>query len=347
MHNKKIFYLQDNIKHNDMELTAKQIAEHISGTIEGNPEAKARTVARIESGKPGSLCFLANPKYEHYLYTCKADIIIINRSFQLKEPVKPTLIRVDDSYQAIASLLDLFNTMKADRRSGRSWRAKISWRAKLGRKTYVGAGAVIEKGSIIGDGTQIYPQAYIGRNVRIGKDCVIYPGVKIYRGCVIGNNCVIHANTVIGSDGFGFAPTADGTYKKIPQTGNVMIEDDVEIGANTVIDRSTMGSTIIRKGAKLDNLIQIAHNVEIGENTVMAAQAGVAGSAKIGKHCQIGGQVGIAGHLGIADGTRIAAQSGIISTIKEENTAVMGSPAFNHSDYIRAYAIFRKLHKSK
>lgn len=330
-----------------MELTAKEIANHISGELTGNPDIKVRTVARIESGKPGTLCFLANPKYEHYLYTCKADVIIINRSFELKEPVSATLIRVDDSYQAIASLLDLFNAMKAERKRGVSFFARRSWSSKIGRGAYVGPGAYIGKKSTIGKYTQIYPQVYIGDNVTIGENCIIYPGVRIYKGCTIGNNCTIHANTVIGSDGFGFAPTEDGSYKKIPQTGNVVIEDNVEIGANTVIDRATMGSTTVRKGTKLDNLIQVAHNVEIGSNTVIAAQTGIAGSAKVGSGCQVGGQVGIAGHLSVADGARIGAQSGINSTVKEKNAQLMGSPAFNYLDYMKAYAVFRKLHKSK
>ncbi len=330
-----------------MELSAKEIAAHVSGNIEGNADVKVRTVARIESGKPGSLCFLANPKYEHYLYTCKASIVIINRTFELREPVSATLIRVDDSYQAIASLLELFNTMKASMKKGRSWRASVAWSAKLGKRVYVGPGAVISKKSAIGDFTQIYPQVFIGENVRIGKNCILYSGVKVYQGCVIGDNCIIHANTVVGSDGFGFAPVEDGSYKKIPQTGNVVIEDNCEIGANTVVDRATMGSTFVRKGVKIDNLVQIAHNVDVGSNTVIAGQAGIAGSVKIGKGCQIGGQVGISGHLSIADGARIAAQSGIIGTVKQENSVLMGSPAINHSDYIKAYSIFRKLHKIK
>ena len=328
-----------------MELTAKEISEYLSGELTGDGTVKVSTVGRIESGKPGNLCFLANPKYEHYLYTCKASVIIINKSFELREPVSATLIRVEDSYQAIASLLDLFNTMKSEKKKGRSWRASVAWSARLGRGVYVGPGAVVSKKVRVGEGSQIHPQVYLGESVTVGKNCILYPGVRVYRGCVIGDNCIVHANTVIGADGFGFAPKEDGTYKKIPQTGNVVLEDNVEIGANCTLDRSTMGSTVIRKGAKIDNLIQIAHNVEIGENTVIAAQAGVAGSSKIGANCMIGGQVGISGHITIADGTKIAAQSGIMSSIKAKDSVVMGSPSMNYSDYMRSYAIFRKLPK--
>mgnify|MGYP003208992254 FL=1 len=249
-----------------MEISAKVIAEHLGGEIVGDPEAKASSVARIESGRPGTLCFLANPKYEHYLYTCKASIILINKTFEPKEAVSATLVKVDNAYEAVASLLDLLNALKSERRRGRAFSSRVAWTAKLGKGVYVGAMAYIGKRSRIGKGSQIYPQVYIGDGVTIGENCIIYPGVKVYKGCRIGNNCIIHAGAVIGSDGFGFAPTADGSYKKIPQTGIVTIEDDCEIGANTVIDRSTMGTTLIEKGVKLDNLIQVAHNVTIGSN---------------------------------------------------------------------------------
>lgn len=332
-----------------MEMTAREIARYISGDVVGDGNAKVSTVARIESGKPGSLCFLANPKYEHYLYTCKASVIIVNRSFELRSGINPgtTLVLVDDSYQAIATMLEVFNRMKASRKKGVSWRSHVSWSAKLGKGVYVGPSAYIGRGVRIGSGTQIYPGVYVGEGSTVGSDCILYPGVKVYQGCVIGNRCTVHANSVIGSDGFGFAPVEDGTYKKIPQTGNVVLEDDVEIGANTVVDRATMGSTFVRRGTKIDNLVQIAHNVEVGSDTVIAAQTGIAGSSKVGPNSMIGGQVGIAGHLSLAKGIKIAAQSGVMSSIKEENAAIMGSPAFNHSDYMRAYAIFRKLHKSK
>ena len=318
------------------------IAEHLGGEIVGNPDVTVSSVARIESGKPGTLCFLANPKYEHYLYTCKASIILINKSFEPKEAVSATLVRVDNAYEAVASLLDLLNTMKASRRRGRAWSAHVAFSARLRKGVYVGQHSYIGRRASVGRNTQIYPMVYVGEGVTIGDNCIIYPGVKIYRGCRIGNNCIIQANAVIGSDGFGFAPTADGSYKKIPQTGIVTIEDDCEIGANTVIDRSTMGTTLIRKGVKLDNLIQVAHNVEIGANTVIAAQTGIAGSTKIGESCMFGGQVGIAGHLHIADRTRLAAQSGVQADIKEENKAYIGSPAFEHIEYMRAYALFRR-----
>lgn len=329
-----------------MELTAQTISDHIGGEIVGDSQIKVNSVARIEQGKPGNLCFLANPKYEQYLYTTKASIVLINKSFEPTAPVSSTLIKVDDAYQAIASLLDLFNTLKAQQKSGRSFSAKIAWSAKIGKKVYVGAHSYVGKKSVVGEGSQIYPQVYIGEFVTIGKNCILYPGVKIYAGCKIGDNCILHSNVVIGSDGFGFAPTPDGSYKKIPQTGNVVIEDNVEIGANTVIDRATMGSTVIEKGVKLDNLIQIAHNVVVGSNTVMAAQCGIAGSTKIGKNCMFGGQVGIAGHLTIADNTKIGAQAGIMSNIKEEGKTLLGSPALDAKEYMKAYSIFRKLHKS-
>lgn len=329
-----------------MELTAQTISDHLGGEIVGDSQIKVNSVARIEQGKPGNLCFLANPKYEQYLYTTKASIVLINKSFEPTAPVSSTLIKVDDAYQAIASLLDLFNTLKAQQKSGRSFSAKIAWCAKIGKKVYVGAHSYVGKKSVVGEGSQIYPQVYIGEFVTIGKNCILYPGVKIYAGCKIGDNCILHSNVVIGSDGFGFAPTPDGSYKKIPQTGNVVIEDNVEIGANTVIDRATMGSTVIEKGVKLDNLIQIAHNVVVGSNTVMAAQCGIAGSTKIGKNCMFGGQVGIAGHLTIADNTKIGAQAGIMSNIKEEGKTLLGSPALDAKEFMKAYSIFRKLHKS-
>ncbi|HIZ88068.1 MAG TPA: UDP-3-O-(3-hydroxymyristoyl)glucosamine N-acyltransferase [Candidatus Coprenecus pullistercoris] len=325
-----------------MEVSAKIIAEHLGGEIIGNPDVTVSSVARIESGRSGTLCFLANPKYEHYLYTCKASIILINRTFEPKEPVQATLVKVDNAYEAIASLLDLLNTMKSARRRGRAWSAHIAFSARLGKGVYVGSNAYIGKKAVVGKGSQIYPMVYIGEGVTVGENCIIYPGVKIYRGCKIGNNCIIQANAVIGSDGFGFAPTADGTYKKIPQTGIVTVEDNCEIGANTVIDRSTMGTTLIEKGVKLDNLIQVAHNVVIGANTVIAAQTGIAGSSKVGRSCMIGGQVGIAGHLNIADGTRLAAQAGVQGDIREEGKAYMGSPAIEHMNFIRSYAIFRR-----
>lgn len=328
-----------------MELTAQTIADYLKGEVVGDSNTKVKSVARIEQGKAGDLCFLANPKYENFIYSTKASIVLVNKSFEPKESISATLVKVDDAYQSVASILGLFNSMKSATKSGRSWRASIAFSTKLGKGSYVGAGAFIGKKSIIAAGAQIHPQVFIGDNVSIGENTVLFPGVRIYNGCVIGANCIIHSNVVIGSDGFGFAPSPDGSYKKIPQTGNVVIEDDVEIGANTTIDRATMGSTIIRKGVKLDNLIQIAHNVEIGENTVIAALTGVAGSAKVGKDCQIGGQVGISGHITIPDNTRIGAQAGIMSSVKNSGETLLGSPAFDAKEYFRAYSVFKKLHK--
>lgn len=328
-----------------MEITARQIAEHLNGELDGDSQVKVSSVARIESAKPGTLAFYGNPKYEQYFYTTRASIILINKSFTPSSQIASTLIRVDDVYQAIASMLELFASLKFSKRKGRSWRAAISWKSKIGKNSYIGAGAVIEKGATIGKGCQIYPLAFVGQNAVIGDNTILYSGVKIYSDCIIGADCIIHSNAVVGSDGFGFAPLPDGSYKKIQQTGNVIIEDNCEIGANTTIDRASIGSTIIRKGVKLDNLIQVAHNTEIGENTVIAAQTGISGSVKIGKNCMFGGQVGLAGHISIANNTSIGAQAGIMSSIKEEGKSFLGSPAMDAKEYLRAYSIFRKLHK--
>ncbi len=327
-----------------MEVTAERIAAHFNGEVIGDPMVKVSSVAKIESGKPGNICFLANPKYEQFLYTCKASVIILNRSFYKADyKYEPTLILVDDAYSAVASLLDLLNALKASKRSGRSCRSSIAFSAKLGKGVYVGEFACIGKRSKVGAGSQIYPQVFIGANVEIGENVTLYQGVKIYDGCKIGNNCILHANCVIGSDGFGFAPTPEGHYKKIPQTGIVIVEDDVEIGANTVIDRATMGATVVHRGVKLDNLIQIAHNVEVGEDTVIAAQSGIAGSTKVGKHCMFGGQTGIAGHFSIADGTMLAAQTGVTNSVKKEGQTLLGSPALDHKVYMKAYALFKNM----
>ncbi len=332
-----------------MEMTAREIADHLHGEVVGDENAKVSSVAKIENGKPGSLCFLANPKYEQYLYTCQASIILINKSFEPSAEVSATLVKVDNAYDAIASLLDLLNTMKSKNRCVGLKRLftfySSAFTSKVGRGTYVGSYSYIGKKARVGKKCYIYPQVYIGDGVVIGDNVTLYPGVRIYNGCKIGDNCIIHANAVIGSDGFGFAPTADGSYKKIPQTGIVVIEDNCEIGANTVIDRATMGSTVIGKGVKLDNLIQVAHNVVIGENTVIAAQTGIAGSTKLGKNCMVGGQVGFAGHLTIADKSNFAAQSGVIGNIKHEGKSYMGTPAFEYKDYLKAYAIFKNSHK--
>ena len=328
-----------------MEFKAKEIAEILGGTVDGNPEVKVTSFARIESGRPGAISFFANPKYEQYVYTSKADVIIVNKSFEPKEPVQATMVRVDDAYAAVAALLDYVTAKKRSYKRYRGCRSKVRWSAKVGKKVYVGDFAYVGKHSQIGDYTKIYEHVYIGDDVKIGSHCIIYPGVRIYPGCVIGNNVILHANAVIGADGFGFAPLEDGTWKKIEHTGNVIIEDDVEIGANTCVDKSQMGSTIVRQGVKIDNLCQIAHNVEVGRNTVMAAQTGVAGSTKIGEHCIIAGQVGIAGHLTIANNTTIGAQAGVLGKVRKEGEVLMGSPAFNLNDYMRSYAIFKRAGK--
>ena len=328
-----------------MEFKAKEIAEILGGTVEGNPEAVVTTFARIESGKPGSICFFANPKYEQYVYKCKAEIIIVNRSFEPKEPVQSTMIRVDDAYSAVASLLDYVTAKKRSYRRHRGRFSKVRFSAKLGKKVYVGDFAYIGKRAQIGDCTKIHEQVFIGDDVKIGSFCVIYPGAKIYPGMVIGDRVIIHANAVIGADGFGFAPLEDGTWKKIEHTGNVIIEDDVEIGANACIDKSQMGSTIIRQGSKIDDLCMIAHNVEVGKNTVMAAMTGIAGSTRVGEHCIFGGQVGIAGHITIADNTTIAAQTGVLGSVKTSGQVLMGTPAIPYRDYLKCYAVFKKAGK--
>jgi UDP-3-O-[3-hydroxymyristoyl] glucosamine N-acyltransferase len=328
-----------------MEFKAKEIAEILGGTVDGNPEATVTTFARIESGKPGAICFFANPKYEQYVYTCKADIIIVNRSFEPKEPVTATMVRVDDAYAAVASLLDYVTAKKRSYRRYRGCHSKVRWSSKIGKKVYIGDFAYVGKNAVVGDYSKIYENVYVGDGVTIGSHCIIYPGVRIYPGCVIGNNVILHSNAVIGADGFGFAPLEDGTWKKIEHTGNVIIEDDVEIGANSCVDKSQMGSTIVRKGVKIDNLCQIAHNVEVGKNTVMASQTGIAGSTKIGEHCIIAGQVGIAGHITIADNTTLGAQAGVLGSIKEEGKVFMGSPAIPYKDYLRSYAVFKKAGK--
>ncbi len=328
-----------------MEFKAKEIAEILGGTVDGNPEAVVTDFARIESGKPGTICFFANPKYEHYVYECKADIIIVNKSFEPKQPVSATMVRVDDAYAAVASLLDYVTAKKRSYKRYRGCRSRVSWSSKIGKKVYIGDFAYIGKKAQVGDYTKIYEHVYVGEGVTIGSNCIIYPGVRIYPGMVIGNNVIIHANAVIGADGFGFAPLEDGTWKKIEHTGNVIIEDDVEIGANACVDKSQMGSTVIRKGAKIDDLCMVAHNVDFGMNSVMAAQSGIAGSTKIGEHCIIAGQVGIAGHITVADNTTLGAQTGVLGSIKESGKVFMGSPAIPYKEYLRSYAAFKKAGK--
>ena len=325
-----------------MEFTAKQIGDLLKGKIEGNPDVKVFRLDKIEEGNEGGLTFLANPKYAPYLYSTRASAVIIDAAFELEKPVEPTLIRVENAYQAFVQLLEIYNKIKTDKK-GLEQPNFISPSATLGENCYVGAFAYIGHNVKIGNNVKIYPQAYIGDNVVIGDNSTLFAGVRVYSDCVIGKEVTMHTGTVIGADGFGFTPNSANEYKKVAQIGNVIIEDHVEIGANTTIDRATLGSTIIRKGVKLDNLIQIAHNVEVGENTVIAAQTGVAGSTKIGKDCMIGGQVGIVGHISIAHKVKIAAQSGIGSSITTEGEILQGSPAFNIGDYKRTYVVFRKL----
>ena len=324
-----------------MEFTAKQIAEVVGGHVEGNENAAVNTFAKIEEGTPGALSFLSNPKYTHYLYETKSSVVLVNEDVELEKPVEATLVRVKNAYESVARLLQLYESMKPTKK-GIDAQASISPSATIGQDVYIGAFAVIGDGAIIGDGTQIYPHTVIGDGVTIGTKCLLYPNVTVYQGCKLGNNVTIHAGSVIGADGFGFAPNAEG-YNKIPQIGIVVIEDDVEIGANTCVDRSTMGQTIIHKGVKLDNLIQVAHNCEVGENTVMSAQVGLAGSTKIGSWCMVGGQAGFAGHIQIADKTFVGAQCGVISNTKGDGQQLIGSPAMDTKVFFKAKALYAKL----
>ncbi len=323
-----------------MEFKAKDIASLLRGVVEGDENVTVNNVSKLEEGKPHTLAFLANPKYEHYIYTTRASIVLVNADFQPSAPLSCTLIRVPSAYEAIAVLLKMYENMRPQP-SGIEQPSFIHETAEIGEGHYIGAFAYIGKGVKLGKNVRIYPHAYIGDGVKVGDNTTIYAGVKVYYGCEIGNFCTIHAGTVIGADGFGFAPSTEG-YNKVAQIGNVVIEDNVEIGANSCIDRATMGSTRILKGVKLDNLIQIAHNVVVGENTVMAAQCGVAGTAKIGANCMFGGQVGIAGHISIGDGVHLAAQSGVMGDIEAGKT-FMGAPAFEVAQYKKAYVVFRKL----
>lgn len=329
-----------------MEFSAQQIADLIKGKIEGDPETKISYVSKIEEGKKGTLTFLANPKYTQYIYQTDASIVLVNNDFKPERNISATLIRVENAYSAFAQLLEFYNRIKLNK-TGISENAHIPVTAKLGVDVYIGEFAFIGDNAVIGDNAKIYPQVYVGDNVRIGERSTLFAGVKVYSDNIIGNDCIIHAGVVIGSDGFGFAPQEDKNYKKVSQIGNVVIEDGVEIGSNTTIDRATLGSTIIRKGAKIDNLVQIAHNVEIGENTVIAAQSGVSGSTKIGRNCMFGGQVGVIGHISIADDVKIAAQSGIGKNILKEGEILQGSPAFEISKYRKAYIHFRNLDEFK
>ncbi|MDR0825610.1 MAG: UDP-3-O-(3-hydroxymyristoyl)glucosamine N-acyltransferase [Prevotella sp.] len=323
-----------------MEFTAQQIADFLQGEIIGNPDVKVSDFSKIEDGKQGTLTFLANPKYEHFIYRTKASIVLVNNDFVPTSEVESTMIAVKNAYASLAELLNMVEQFK-QKKTGIDSTAYIAKTAKVDNQCYIGAFAYIGENSEIGKDCLIYPHAYIGDNVKIGNDTIIYPHVSIYEGCILGRKCIIHAGSVIGSDGFGFAPEA-GEFKKIAQIGNVLIEDDVEIGANTTIDRAVIGSTIIHQGVKLDNLIQIAHNVEVGSNTVMAAQVGIAGSTKVGSNCMLGGQVGLIGHIHIGDNAQIGAQAGIISDVAKDSK-ILGSPAMPVSKFMRSSVIIEKL----
>lgn len=327
-----------------MEFKATDIAEYLQGEVIGDGNVIVSDVSKIEEGKPGTLAFLSNPKYESYIYKTEASVVLVNKDFEPKKEVPATLIKVEDAYQAFASLLDLYMQTKKENKKGIEQPSFIDPSSSAGEDFYMGAFAYIGKNTKMGKGVKIYPQVHVGDNVKIGDNCILYAGSRIYDDCIIGNNCIIHANAVIGSDGFGFAPQPDGTYKKIPQIGNVILEDNVDIGANSTIDCGTFGSTIIRKGAKIDNLVQVAHNCEIGENTVIAAQTGLAGTTKVGKNCKFGGQVGLAGHLTIGDNVNIGAQSGVSNSIKD-NESVLLTPAHNIRDAVRTAIIIKNLPK--
>ena len=329
-----------------MEFNASTIAGFLKGEIVGDPEVKVSTIAKIEEGHPGALSFLANPKYEHYIYSTKSSIVLVNKNFVPSDKVEATMIKVDNAYESFASLLQMVDAARP-RKKGIHPSAVIEPSATVGNNVFIGPYVYVGENCVIGDECSLYPHVFIGDNNSLGRGCTLNSGVKIYHDCVIGNNCIIHAGSVIGSDGFGFAPQSDNEFMKIPQLGNVVLEDNVEIGANVAIDRATMGSTIIRKGVKLDNLIQIGHNVEVGENTVMAGQCGVAGSSKIGRNCMFGGQVGISGHIKIADGVKIGAQAGIPGDVKQENLTLLGTPAIEYRDFLRSSVLFKRLPEMK
>lgn len=325
-----------------MELSAKKIAELLNGSVEGDEEAVVNNVSKIESGIPNTLTFLSNPKYTKYIYTTKASVILVNKSFKAEQEIRATLIRVEDAYVALAILLD-FAQKHIPQLSGIHELAYVAKSAVIGNDVYIAPFVYIGENAVVGDNTKIFPHTYIGDSTSVGSNCHFASGVKVYQECKIGNNCIFHSGVVVGSDGFGFVMQTQTLHKKIPQVGNVIIEDDVEIGANTTIDRAAIGSTQIKKGAKLDNLIQIAHGVEVGENTLICAQTGISGSTKVGRDCILGGQVGIVGHVQVADEVKIQAQSGVASVIKEKGAMLQGSPAFNIKEYLRSYVFFRRL----
>ncbi|CAL1520569.1 UDP-3-O-(3-hydroxymyristoyl)glucosamine N-acyltransferase [Chitinophaga sp. MM2321] len=325
-----------------MQFSALQLATMLDGKLEGNPDVKVSNIAKIEEAGEGMLSFIANPKYEEFIYTTNASILIVNESLVIERPIHATLIRVKDAYSSFALLLEQYRYLTGNK-SGIQQPSYIPQSVKMGDNVFVGAFAYLGENVVLGNNVKIYPGVYLGDNVIVNNDAVLYPGVKVYDNCIVGSRVILHAGCVIGGDGFGFAPQPDGSYKKVPQIGNVVIHDEVEIGANTTIDRATMGSTVIRKGVKLDNLIQVAHNVDIGTNTVIAAQTGVSGSTKIGQSCVIGGQVGMVGHIHIADGTKINAQSGLSKSVTTPNTSLTGSPAYDYKSSLKSQAIFRNL----
>lgn len=325
-----------------MEFSAKQIAELIDGVVVGDPDVIVNNISKIEEGKPSTITFLSNPKYINYIYGTQASVVIVNKTFVPEKEVSATMIQVEDAYYSIAQLMQMYLDSQP-RKTGIEEPSFISKLATIGDFPYVGAFAYIGDNVKIGNNVSIYPNTYIGDNVTIGDNCILYAGVKVYHGCVIGNKCILHAGAVVGSDGFGFAPDKNNVYAKIPQVGNVIVEDDCELGANTAIDRATMGSTILKKGVKLDNFVQIAHNAEIGENTVIAAMSGVAGSTIIGKNCMFGGHSGVVGHLKIADGVKLGAYSGVGGNIKQEGVAFRGTPAFEANAFARSWVNLKKL----
>ena len=325
-----------------MELTAKFLAQLLKGTVEGDENARATQFAKIEHGKPGTLSFFANPKYEPFVYSSQSSILIVNKDFQPKQPVTPTLVRVDNAYNAIAELLKYVAEKKKKARCHRSLRARWFLSTKFGKRVYLGAFSYVGRHTVIGDNTVIHEQVFIGDNCRIGRNCIFYPGVRIYPGMIIGDNVILHSGVVIGADGFGNAPRPDGSWEKIEHLGNVIIGNDVEIGANTTVDRAQMESTIIGNGVRIDNLCMIAHNVVIGDHTAMAAQTGIAGSTVVGKYCIFAGQVGIAGHLKIADHTTILAQGGVSGNVRKDGEVLLGSPAISARTYMKAYALFKR-----
>ncbi len=324
-----------------MEFTAKQIAEFIQGTIVGDENAKVHTFAKIEEGVPGAISFLSNPKYIHYIYDTQASIVLVNRDFEPEHPVSPTLIRVDNAYESLAKLLALYESMKP-KRTGIDPLAYVAPTAKIGKDVYLAPFSAVGDHAEIGDGTELHPHATVGSGAKVGKNCILYANTTVYHDCRVGNNCILHAGSVIGADGFGFAPSAEG-YEKIPQIGIAILEDNVEVGANSCVDRATMGATIVHSGVKIDNLVQVAHNVEVGSHTVMCAQVGVAGSTKIGEWCVFAGQVGIAGHAVIGDKVTSGAQAGIAGSIRKGHVTVQGSPAIDAKNFARSSVVYKNL----